>query len=572
MADEIIKSVRINDTRGNADGSKIELWRSNRKKWVIWNDYINKGESKKFAKMDAANEDSYIIRQALIEGGGFEFSDTKYKIIQDPYRDTPPSKRIYGETPYYLTDGSRIVIKWLRRKKDADGELVRQDLGNGVSKPVYEEVTSNNDDAETLNVNDKIVEIFPPESSGIKDSYKYTKSWGIQRTKDTFPWDLNTELDNPEVFGRFVSYYDNRDGYKDQSWGYIYDDKDVLSIIISYLQVSISYENRRKLKLCFPDTETCSILKFEDYVKDPEQKIETPSTPVVVSATPSNIQIPLNILDFPEDLQLRVGEDLPEFKVYIGDLPPVGTAGQDYDEYEGLDTLDLEYQEGVYQGEEEVGLSLQSLEAFDSQTSQYGSQLEQTPYIPSGKHDLDLIPGSYVNNGGQKIQLCCIDGKPINVRVADALLDMIASAKNDGITLRIQSGFRSPYDSISTTSKKGLKVSSSSQEKLYNDYLAGKGNLAAKPGQSNHGNGIGFDLNTGSRNSKSSGNLNSSVYVWLIRNSWRFGFVRSVASEEWHFDYLPDLISKKSTGKPYAKLEGTQANRFYSDLGLQNLV
>lgn len=185
------------------------------------------------------------------------------------------------------------------------------------------------------------------------------------------------------------------------------------------------------------------------------------------------------------------------------------------------------------------------------------------------KHKLDLIPGSYVDNNGNKIQLCQIDGKPVNVNIADSYLDMKEAASKDGIKLKIQSGFRSPYDPINATSESGVKVSASSQQQLYQAYLDGKGNLAAKPGASNHGNGIGLDLSTGSRKAASNGPLNTKTYEWLIKNSWRYKFVRAVATEEWHFDHLPSI----SKNGPYAKLNSSKrdSNRFYADLGLDKL-
>ena len=198
---------------------------------------------------------------------------------------------------------------------------------------------------------------------------------------------------------------------------------------------------------------------------------------------------------------------------------------------------------------------------------------ETPPEVPNTKHKLDLLPGTYVDNNGNKLTLCQIDGKPVNVNIADAYLSMKEAAAKDGISIKVSSGFRSPYDPINTTSESGVKVSASSQKQLYDAYLAGKGNLAAPPGSSNHGNGIGMDLNTGSRKAANNGPLNSETYKWLIKNSWRFGFVRAVATEEWHFDYLPNLISAASTGKPYAKLNSSKrdSNRFYSDLGLDQL-
>jgi len=185
------------------------------------------------------------------------------------------------------------------------------------------------------------------------------------------------------------------------------------------------------------------------------------------------------------------------------------------------------------------------------------------------KHKLDLIPGSYVDNSGNKIQLCQIDGKPVNINIADSYLDMKEAAAKAGVSLKIQSGFRSPYDPINATSESGVKVSASSQQQLHQAYLDGKGNLAAEPGKSNHGNGIGLDLSTGSRKAASNGPLNTKTYDWLIKNSWRYKFVRAVATEEWHFDYMPSIAGNG----PYAKLNSSKrdSNRFYADLGLDKL-
>lgn len=200
-----------------------------------------------------------------------------------------------------------------------------------------------------------------------------------------------------------------------------------------------------------------------------------------------------------------------------------------------------------------------------------GTASTETPPVIDTQHKLDLIPGSYVDNSGNKIQLCAIDGKPINVNIADAYLNMKEAAARDGIKLKASSGFRSPYDPINATSEAGVKVSASSQKQLYDAYLAGTGNLAAAPGSSNHGNGIGMDLNTGSRKAKSNGPLDSKVYVWLVENSWRYGFVRAVASEEWHYDYLPSLAKSGPYGKLNVAANKRNDTRFYSDLGLDKL-
>jgi LAS superfamily LD-carboxypeptidase LdcB len=96
---------------------------------------------------------------------------------------------------------------------------------------------------------------------------------------------------------------------------------------------------------------------------------------------------------------------------------------------------------------------------------------------------------------------------------------MRLAAKKDGKNLRIISGFRTMKE----------------QKKLYARWKAGRGNLAAKPGRSNHQNGIALDLNP-----KEGGNKK-----WLQKNAGKFDFCRTVPSEDWHYEYLPNPKSKK---------------------------
>lgn len=274
--------------------------------------------------------------------------------------------------------------------------------------------------------------------------------------------------------------------------------------------------------------------------------------------------------------EIGAKKDLPNFTIYVGDpetdwarfgetVPP---GGDDFDE-----VLDEEFTEGGFAGEEEGHIEYESMEEGPTperaaEAASMVEQLENSTPVNAGNWKLDLIPGTFVTNGGVKIQCCQINGSAVNVKIAGAWLDMVAAAKKDGITLSIGSGFRSPYDSINTKSESGVKVSASSQKSLYDAYLAGRGNLAAKPGNSNHGNGIGLDTNAGGKSKGRFINVNKPVYIWLVKNSWRFGFVRAVTNEEWHFDYLPDLAKKG----PYGRIAGTDANKFYSEWGLDKLT
>jgi hypothetical protein len=74
------------------------------------------------------------------------------------------------------------------------------------------------------------------------------------------------------------------------------------------------------------------------------------------------------------------------------------------------------------------------------------------------------------------------------------------------------------------------------QEELFNLFQAGKGNLAAKPGRSNHQHGQAFDLNTHGFDA-------DPLYAWLKKNAPRFGFIRTVNKEHWHWEYLPEIAA-----------------------------
>lgn len=67
------------------------------------------------------------------------------------------------------------------------------------------------------------------------------------------------------------------------------------------------------------------------------------------------------------------------------------------------------------------------------------------------------------------------------------------------------------------------------QQALYTLYLEHKGSLAAKPGTSDHGWGRAADISVAS--------LTATQHGWLNANAASYGFVRDVATEDWHFHY-----------------------------------
>ncbi len=127
----------------------------------------------------------------------------------------------------------------------------------------------------------------------------------------------------------------------------------------------------------------------------------------------------------------------------------------------------------------------------------------------------------------------------IDANANTALNEMINAAKNDGITLKMVSGFRS-Y---------------STQNYLYNNYVARDGKAAAdrysaRPGHSEHQTGLAFDLNS---LEQSFGETKEGK--WLAENCWKYGFIirypkdkeaiTGYMYEPWHVRYLGKETAKK---------------------------
>ena len=148
---------------------------------------------------------------------------------------------------------------------------------------------------------------------------------------------------------------------------------------------------------------------------------------------------------------------------------------------------------------------------------------------------------------------------------------MFMAAKSAGVDLKVGSGFRPAAGASATwTSASGRTGTFTTQESLRRGrtngrtlptqggmwgqksgveaflFYAGSSKFdpaTAPPGKSNHGTGVAIDLNTG----KGSAAAASPVYHWLAKNSWKYGFVRAVKSEEWHYEHYPTLKGQQPT-------------------------
>ena len=118
----------------------------------------------------------------------------------------------------------------------------------------------------------------------------------------------------------------------------------------------------------------------------------------------------------------------------------------------------------------------------------------------------------YSHGEKTKIKIVECGNSEAEVHTAIAFRAMARAASKAGLDLRIRSGFRS-Y---------------AKQKRLYKKYQRGEGNLAARPGYSNHESGRALDIYI----------TDYRVFEWLTKHAAEYGFHRTVPGEAWHWEYL----------------------------------
>ncbi|PZR07284.1 MAG: hypothetical protein DI536_27920 [Archangium gephyra] len=138
----------------------------------------------------------------------------------------------------------------------------------------------------------------------------------------------------------------------------------------------------------------------------------------------------------------------------------------------------------------------------------------KAPASNVSKAPVGTLTTGYVNGRAKSFRVASIgNGKKLRADAAAQFNKMKAAARRAGVSLSPNSGFRTMAE----------------QKRLYALYKAGRGNLAAKPGYSNHQGGVSVDIQTGGYSSK--------TYKWLAKNARQYGFVNDVRGEPWHWTY-----------------------------------
>lgn len=199
---------------------------------------------------------------------------------------------------------------------------------------------------------------------------------------------------------------------------------------------------------------------------------------------------------------------------------------------------------------ESARASAPSIVVFDDRTIDSASSLnvvvnKRRPLSPRGYVPSDLrYPAGILN----------VNGQPLRGEAATALELMNASARSAGITLTLQSGYRS-YDL---------------QNSIYNGYVAREGRASAdthsaRPGYSEHQTGLAVDLNDGGGCALRECFADTAAGHWLKANAHMFGFIPRYDSglqpvvgfmyEPWHYRFVGVKVARDMKSKKIRTLE-----------------
>lgn len=120
-------------------------------------------------------------------------------------------------------------------------------------------------------------------------------------------------------------------------------------------------------------------------------------------------------------------------------------------------------------------------------------------------------------------------------RMVPAVTRLMDAAARDGINLKVTNGYRTFAQQLLIRSKH----SKSRSKRLSLDHLLNADSgcffpVTGKPGHSKHQDGVAYDFNT----------KRKGVYRWMVKNAFKYGFVRTVSSEKWHWEYKPNAPDK----------------------------
>jgi hypothetical protein len=292
--------------------------------------------------------DAIIKYATLITGNRGKGEDPKdfFEIVQNPWKNEPPTYRYFGQDKWLLNNESSILIKWQPQNTtpkllDFDNMVSGRQWSNEDGSERESELGLTGSAAETSKVFKinlvKSVVIFGGE---------FTKSPTENFTAESNPQDIFT-ITTDNKFSKTGTPV---------SWPGSVKDIDIIGQVLDTWKSNIT--GYSKLGVCsvqarYPGN-VCNQLIYvsplEPDLLGPDVNLEnkvglsggSPSGATPSVGTASVTKIPMNIV-LPKDIEIKVREDVPDIFVYVGEKP------SETDPFEGVEGF-------VFEGEEFVPL------------------------------------------------------------------------------------------------------------------------------------------------------------------------------------------------------------------------
>ena len=547
-----------------------------------------------------------------------------------------------GPTPYYLNNGCKVNIKWTGRIPNPDFELgtfstpdeaedYNQSLNpEGPPRWLYDQpILSDMDETDSTEnptlrpqsewilktyynpgnnvtpgktysdyrdkpfVNDKFVSVTLPTGFTENNGKGYLEWIGSGEGKglvySTVPKGTTSYV--TAINGRGEGITEESNNSVKNNFSDYYKDEDILKTIINGYQTQVSSLYKTSmydydLKVCFPDTGTCSPIPYKSPIVNLSEVVSAPI--VVVGVTPSTIpkKVKLNVFGLPGvtslsgetdgSIKVKVKVSLPEFTVYLGDPP--GSTGSDATGLNPFGLVDDESSDEDIYFETDAVITEEQQISLDLVTYMEQGDSEGTEETTPGTTGTTGTTGSPVNTNGSNAggtgnrrfqQKLTIRGKEVkNGEIPPEYLGKVVIGKNgyllekhaavkfaallaafkaaNGVDFEISGPYRTIkvsndifdwayFDLKNLARKIGTCPDSPTWNKKSKGCVA-----AAKPGTSKHGWGQAMDI----------GNLGgpgNPRFDWMEINARKYGWINpawakkaGAGYEPWHWEYIGD--------------------------------
>ena len=349
---------------------KVTIYKERRKRSLIG---FNQSGSKIWDKIEYSDNGRYsdfndddLIKDFINVNSKRE--NANFEIIQDPYLDKPPKERSFGFDPYYLNNGSKILISWFDNNSRVGGKSWSDLDGNEL----------------------KIQ----------KGQTQSTKS-SITKTAEVF----YSSEENKILKLTSMGLESNTDSILNEFSGTV-DDKDIIETIL--YQWKRQVPNYNSLDLCEPNNEFCELIDFIDPTEELEESEPEEDNKLVSEDPIADDKIKLSF-EIDTNLKIKPREDF-SFKLFIGEPPEdPNLAGFDFGEDEqDLSLLGEEFTEADFDGLPESEFLLQNDIANNQEDYDSGqiTPLSDKVSIPLSKN-LD----SLLRSAGQNARILGLNSK-----------------------------------------------------------------------------------------------------------------------------------------------------------------